>query len=160
MARNTLYRTTSAAVWFSLGSAAMAADTIKQTFTGHANIADNRMEKFANDYKKRFGEEIWYATAKTEIDMWAKAINVAQSADPVKVAKALQGMKFQGDTGEVWMRADDHQLFQPLYIATFTKAGKDVKYDSEGTGYGWRTDLRIEAKDTVMPTTCKMEQPQ
>ena len=27
------------------------------------------------------------------------------------------------------MRADDHQLMQPIYIATFTKAGKDVKYE-------------------------------
>jgi branched-chain amino acid transport system substrate-binding protein len=43
-------------------------------------------------------------------------------------------MKYQSDTGEVWMRADDHQLMQPIYIATFTKAGgKDVRIDAEGT---------------------------
>jgi branched-chain amino acid transport system substrate-binding protein len=29
----------------------------------------------------------------------------------------------------------------------------------ENTGFGWKTDVRIEAKDTVMPTTCKMERP-
>ena len=54
------------------------------------------------------------------------------------------------------MRADDHQLMQPIYISTFTKAGgKDVKYDLEETGFGWKTDFRVEAKDTVMPTTCE-----
>ena len=93
--------------------------------------------------------------------MLAKAIGDAKSTDPLKVAKALEGMKYQGDTGEVWMRADDHQIMQPIYLATFTKAsGKDVKYDVESTGYGWRTDTCIEYKDTVLPTTCKMERPQ
>jgi len=58
------------------------------------------------------------------------------------------------------MRAEDHQLIHPLYLATFAKAGQSgVKYDAENTGYGWKTDARIEAKDTVLPTTCKMERP-
>jgi len=34
-----------------------------------------------------------------------------------------------------------------------------VKYDADDTGYGWNTDVRIEAKDNVLPTTCKMERP-
>jgi branched-chain amino acid transport system substrate-binding protein len=59
----------------------------------------------------------------------------------------------------LWMRPDDHQLQQPLYIATFAKAGGDVKYDLEGTGYGFRTDMRIELKDTTLPTTCRMQRP-
>ena len=70
--------------------------------------------------------------------MLVKAMNAAQSTDPMKVAKALEGMRTQGDTGELWMRADDHQLMQPLYISTFVKTGKDVKYDVEGLGLGWK----------------------
>ena len=101
----------------------------------------------------------YYATAKIELEMLAKAMNEAKSADPLKVAKALGGMKYRGDTGEVRMREDDHQLMQPLYIATFTRMGGPVKYDAEGTGFGWKTDMRIEAKDPVLPTTCKMERP-
>jgi branched-chain amino acid transport system substrate-binding protein len=58
------------------------------------------------------------------------------------------------------MRAEDHQLIQPQYIATFTKAGgKDVKYGAEDTGYGWKTDLRLEGSEASLPTTCKMERP-
>ena len=92
--------------------------------------------------------------------MLVKAINAAKSSEPLKVATALEGMKFNGDTGEMWMRADDHQLMQPIYISSFTKAGgKDVKYDLEETGYGWKTDFRVEAKDTEMPTTCAMVRP-
>jgi hypothetical protein len=48
---------------------------------------------------------------------------------------------------------------QPLFISTFTKAGRDVKYDVEGLGLGWKSEVRIEGKDTVQPTTCKMERP-
>ena len=135
-------------------------DHIRQISSWHANIANNKLETFANDYRKRFNEDLSLSLPKLQVDMLAKAINTAQSADPVKVAKALHGMRFPGDTGEVWMRADDHQLIMPEYIATFTKAGGAVKYDAEGTGYGWKTDARLEAKDVALPTTCKFEVPQ
>jgi len=143
------------------GSIGKAGDGhIRQIFSWHANIADNKLEKYAADYKKRFNEDLWLALPKLQIDMLAKAINTAGSADPVKVAKALHGMRFQGETGEVWMRPDDHQAIMPEYIATFSKAGGPVKYDAEGTGYGWKTDIRIEGKDMALPTTCKFEVPQ
>jgi branched-chain amino acid transport system substrate-binding protein len=139
---------------------AAGADHIKQVFTWHANIADNKAEKFALDFRKKYNGDFYYNTAKTELEMLARAMNDTTSIDPLKVARALEGMKYQSDTGEVWMRADDHQLMQPIYIATFTKAGgKDVKIDAEGTGFGWKTDIRIEPADTVMPTSCKMERP-
>ena len=77
-----------------------------------------------------------------------------------KVARALEDMRFDGGTGEIWMRPDDHQLMEPLFVSTFTKVGKaGVKHDSDGTGYGWKTDVRIEAKDNIQPTTCRMERP-
>jgi len=145
----------------SIGSA--GADHVTQVLTWHANIANNKIEKFNNTYHeayKKIKEDFYYNTAKTQLEMLVKAVGDAKSTDPLKVARALEGMKYQGDTGEVWMRADDHQIMQPIYLATFTKAGmKDVKYDVESTGYGWRTESRIEYKDTVLPTTCKMERP-
>ena len=143
------------------GSIGKAGDGhIRQIFSWHANVADNKLDKFAGDYKKRFNEDLWLALPKLQIDMLAKAINTAGSADPVKVAKALHGMRFQSETGEVWMRPDDHQAIMPEYIATFSKAGGPVKYDAEGTGYGWKTDVRLESKDMALPTTCKFEVPQ
>ena len=71
-----------------------------------------------------------------------------------------EGMKHQGIAGEVEMRADNHQMLQPLFISSFIKAGgKGVKYDVERTGMAFKTGGRIEAKDTALPTTCKMERP-
>ena len=36
---------------------------------------------------------------------------------------------------------------------------KGVKYDSEESGLGWKTDAKVDAKATALPTTCKMERP-
>ena len=134
------------------------ADRINQVLAWHSNVAPNKLEDTAARYKKRFGEDYWYYTAKAEVDMLVRAINAAQSSDPLKVAKALEGMRYQGDTGELWMRAEDHQLVQPLYVATYRKVSPPA-HDMEGTGYGWQTDMRMEGKDTAVPTTCQMERP-
>lgn len=76
------------------------------------------------------------------------------------MAFTMEGMKLQSLNGEVEVRKADHQMQQPLYIATWTKAnGKDVKYDQENTGYGWKTDRKINASVTTQPTSCQMKRP-
>jgi branched-chain amino acid transport system substrate-binding protein len=84
----------------------------------------------------------------------------ANSTDPVKVAFAMEGMKVDAINGEVEMRKSDHQLQQPLWISTWTKTnGKDVKYEQEKTGYGWKTDAKIETYVGTQPTSCQMKRP-
>ena len=62
--------------------------------------------------------------------------------------------------GAVQMRADNHQLIQPLFIASVARVdGREVKFDSDHSGMGWKADRRIEGRETIMPTTCKMERP-
>jgi branched-chain amino acid transport system substrate-binding protein len=88
--------------------------------------------------------------------MFAAAAKKAQSNDPIRVAKALEGMKMSTSLGEVEMRADNHQLLQPLYVSTLLK---NTKYDVEDSGLGWKSDAKVEGKATALPTTCKMERP-
>ncbi len=89
-----------------------------------------------------------------------EAINRTGGTDAVKVAYALEDMRIQGGLGEVWMRPDDHQLFERLYILSVAALdGKEVIYDLEGAGIGARTEARIEAKDMIRPTACKMQRP-
>jgi len=58
------------------------------------------------------------------------------------------------------MRAEDHQLIQPLYLSVYAKAGEGtVKYDAENSGVGFKTLERVEAAATAMPTTCQMKRP-
>jgi branched-chain amino acid transport system substrate-binding protein len=138
---------------------AFGADHVKVVHAWHDNVAGNRLEQFAADYRKRYAEDYSHHPIKIGFDMLARALDQAKSTDPLKVALALEGMRFQGDTGEVVMRAEDHQAAIPTYISTFTKTGGAVKHDAEGTGFGWRTEARLEAKDVVLPTTCRMTRP-
>ncbi|NDP41332.1 MAG: branched-chain amino acid ABC transporter substrate-binding protein [Aromatoleum sp.] len=133
-------------------------DTLIQVSEWHRNAAPE-LDASVAAFGKRFpGKENEYAywRAKTMWEMFAAAARKAQSNDPVKIAKALEGMKLSTALGEVEMRADNHQILQPLYVSTLSK---NVKYDSEETGLGWRTDAKIEGKATSLPTSCKMERP-
>ena len=126
----------------------------------HANVAPNPMEPIANDFKRRYSMDFFFTRIFTTLQMLGKAMEQAKSTDPQKVALALEDMRYAGPTGEVWMRKDDHQLMTPSYLATYSKVdGKEVKYDLENTGYGFRTTRTISAKDVEIPTTCKMKRP-
>src|SRR5581483_9910896 len=110
-------------------------------------------------YEKRFTgkeDDFRYWRLKTMFEMLAAAMKKAGSNDPVRVARALEGMKQQTPLGEVEMRADNHQLLQPLFI--FTMSDK-ARYDVEHTGLGFVTNGKVDAKDTALPTVCKMERP-
>ena len=133
-------------------------DALKQVSEWHRN-ATPELDATVAAFSKRFpGKENEYAywRIKTMWEMFAVAARKAQSNDPVKVARALEGLALQTSLGEVEMRADNHQILQPLYVSTLER---NVKYDSEGTGLGWKTDAKVEAKATALPTTCRMERP-
>jgi len=140
-----------------------AGEDIRQVSMWHSNVGDAGSNALAEGYRSRFPDakdDFFFLSLKNGVEMLAKAINQAKSTDPAKIAKALEGMKHASPTGEVEMRADNHQLVQALFISSFVKTGgKGVKYDVERTGMGFKTEGRIEAKDTVLPTTCKMERP-
>ena len=136
------------------------ADRVKMVSTWHANVDNNALERYAADYRARYKADWTWLPVKYTIDMLATAINQAQSADPLAVGKALEDLRIKGPTGEAWMRREDHQLIAPMYLATFSKAGQPpVRNDAEGTGYGWKTDLRMEGRDVAPSTTCRMQRP-
>ena len=133
-------------------------ETLKQVTEWHKN-ATPELDTTVAAFGKRFPgkeNEYGYWRAKTMWEMFAAAAKKAQSNDPVKVAKALEGMKMSTSLGEVEMRADNHQLLQPLYVSTLLK---NTKYDVEDSGLGWKSDAKVEGKATALPTTCKMERP-
>src|SRR5262252_4155676 len=145
-----------------MGDAAIG--RVKQITEWHLNVPARETEKLANAFKGKYQQDWYYFRIGTAMYMLAEAMKRAKSADPVAVAKQLSGMKFTTELGEVEMRATDHQLIQPLYISTLeksaTKGGpKEVRYDVEGTGLGFKTDARIEAYVSAQPTSCQMKRP-
>lgn len=126
----------------------------------HGNVSPNKTEASVAEFRKKFKNDFLLLRVNIAMDMLAEAMTQAKSAKPLDVARKLEDMRFQSDMGEVWMRKDDHQLQQPLYISTFAKVnGKDIKCDLENTGVGTRTSLLIAAKDAMLPTACNMLRP-
>ncbi|HEX7044970.1 MAG TPA: branched-chain amino acid ABC transporter substrate-binding protein [Burkholderiales bacterium] len=131
---------------------------VKQVSEWHKNVAPT-LDPDAAAYEKRFTQkedDFAFWRIKTMWAMFVAAANKAKSNDPVKVALALEGMKMDTPLGPVEMRADNHQLLQPLYVSTMSDK---VKYDVEDTGVGFMTDVKIDAEATRLPTVCKMDRP-
>ncbi len=146
--------------WAGIGSA--GADRVKTLDAWHINAADTAWQKTLREYKARYNtvSNAAYLPAFRVVEMLAGALDKAGTTDSVKVAYSLEGLKYTGPSGISWMRAEDHQMIAPLYILNFVKAGQPgVKYDEEKTGYGWKTETFLDAKDIVPPVKCQMERP-
>lgn len=58
------------------------------------------------------------------------------------------------------MRAADHQFQQPLVVGVMDRVGTPgVKFDVEGSGYGFRVVKTIAAANAEQASTCKMQRP-
>src|SRR5919109_4362255 len=106
---------------------------------GFANVAHKPSQDFEKAFRAKIGQSLLYPRAVNEMNMLVKAIQEANSAEPAKIAAKLEGMKVEvHNGGEGFMRADDHQFFQPIYIANLGPLGKDQPFEEEGTGWGWK----------------------
>ncbi|WP_374041014.1 branched-chain amino acid ABC transporter substrate-binding protein [Massilia sp. PAMC28688] len=139
---------------------AAGADRVKIVGNWMVNAENNAGKEIVEGFKKKYNDDYYTAQTHSSIGMLAQAIKQAKSTDPVKVAFAMEGAKFNSLNGQVTMNKVDHQLQQPLYIGTWTKVdGKTVKYDQENTGYGWKMDKKIDAYYATQPTSCQMKRP-
>jgi branched-chain amino acid transport system substrate-binding protein len=139
---------------------AAGADHVK--YVGYWNVNNEKFvgHEIVEGFKKKYSDDFYAIAPYSALEMLGKAFKETKTTDPVKVAFAMEGMKVHSLNGEVEMRKTDHQLQQPLYIATWTKVnGKDVKYDQENTGYGWKTDVKLDSYVANQPTSCQMKRP-
>jgi branched-chain amino acid transport system substrate-binding protein len=58
------------------------------------------------------------------------------------------------------MRAADHQFQQTLVVGVMDKQGATgVKFDVEGSGYGFRVIKSVAPAQAEMPHSCRMVRP-
>ena len=127
---------------------------------GVPNAAPPAAQKWEAAFRAKEGVSLFYPRAVNEMRMLAKSAAEAKSTDAIPIARKLEGMKFEVfDGGEGFMRKEDHQFFQPMYISSFGTLDPGAKFDEEHTGWGWKLVGTVKAEDTVLPTTCKMERP-
>jgi branched-chain amino acid transport system substrate-binding protein len=133
----------------------------------HPNVDTPASRDFHAAFRARFPkpeEDYQHARMQVMVEMLAEAIERAGSAEATAVAKALEGLHYDGRTlaglHHGWMRAGDHQFIQPLVVSVMDRAGvPGVRVDNEGSGYGFRTLRSFGAGATEQAHGCRMERP-
>lgn len=128
----------------------------------HPNVGGAASDAFYQAFRQRYPEprdDYVHLRMQMMIEMLARAIEKAGGTDAVEVARALENMRYVNAFHDATMRADDHQLLQPLYVSMMEKQGGEVRFDNEGSGYGFRTVRKLKAAQTTLATTCRMSRP-
>jgi branched-chain amino acid transport system substrate-binding protein len=133
----------------------------------HPNVDTPAARDFHAAFRARFpkpDEDYQHARMQVMVEMLVAAIERAGSTDATAVARALEGLRYDGRTlGGLHtgtMRSADHQFIQPLVVSVMDRLGAPgVRVDNEGSGYGFRTLRAFDAHQTEQPHTCTMERP-
>ncbi len=134
---------------------------VRSVMAFHENIAvetgKTDTEGWTKQFRSQHDFDFYGAGYRTIFEFLQAAMNKAGSADPLKFAQALEGLTITDMLGyQVTMRKPDHQILSEYFVGVFTKG---VKYDSEKTGLGWKTETTVLPKDLDQPNTCNMKRP-
>jgi branched-chain amino acid transport system substrate-binding protein len=127
------------------------------------SVKNGGSDMFYTSFRQRYPQpkdDYVHLRMNLMVEMLVSAIEKAKTTEAGAVAKALEGARFQNAFHHATMRAADHQLIQPLYVSVMQKAGAGgVRFDNEGSGYGFKTERYLAEAATALPTTCKMVRP-
>ncbi|HWP19823.1 MAG TPA: branched-chain amino acid ABC transporter substrate-binding protein [Burkholderiaceae bacterium] len=118
-----------------------------------------QMAQWQAEYKQRFNDDFYTGSIIHIFSGLSEAMAKAKSTDPVKVAAALEGLKYKSFSGEVEMRRADHQLQQTLYITRWQKADSKYRYSPENTGMTLVPVKELAPYVSSTPTSCQMKRP-
>ena len=131
---------------------------ITTVYGSYSNLP-GEYSQIRDGFKAKYKEDFSTSTAIHVFKMLSAAMAKAKSTDPVKVAYALEGLTIKSFSGDITMRAADHQLQQPLYLATWDKVDAKSNYDVEGTGNTFKHTKTFDAFVASTPTSCQMKRP-
>ena len=134
------------------------AGRVFQIAYAHYNMG-GEMTKWMAEFKTKFNDDFYTGSIIQIYRALGAAMAKAKSTDPVKVAAALEGLKFNSYNGEVEMRKADHQLQQALYLTVWQKADKKYPYSPENTGMTLAPVKEYPAYVASTPTSCEMKRP-
>ncbi|HLT98515.1 MAG TPA: branched-chain amino acid ABC transporter substrate-binding protein [Burkholderiaceae bacterium] len=135
-------------------------ERVKYVGVWNVNNEGYKGRELVEGFKEKYNDDLTWLQAYSAVALLSKAMKETGSAEPIDVAFALEDLEVDSLNGRIKMRATDHQLQQPLYVATWSKTNdSNVQLEQEGTGFGWRTEAVIPAEEAELPTTCKMKRP-
>ncbi len=111
-------------------------------------------------FKAKYNDDFYTGAIIRMLEALSNAMVKAKSTDPVKVAYAMEGLKWKSEFGgDVEMRKSDHQLQQPLYITVWQKTDAKNKYSIENTGMTFAPVVEFPNYVSSTPTSCQMKRP-
>jgi branched-chain amino acid transport system substrate-binding protein len=131
------------------------------------NVPTRESEAFYQSFRQRFPkpeDDYVHMRMQLMIESLAQAIERAGASGAPLNAASVAAQLEQADVTlagqRARMRAADHQLQQPLVVAVMDKQGTPgVKFDVEGSGYGFRPMRQLSAEQAEMPHSCQMQRP-
>jgi branched-chain amino acid transport system substrate-binding protein len=124
----------------------------------HYNMG-GQMGKWQEEFKTKVNDDFYTGSVISIYSALGEAMAKVKSTDPVKVAAAMEGLKFKSFNGEVEMRKSDHQLQQPVFITMWQKADKKFPYSPENTGMTLVPLKEFPSYVASTPTSCQMKRP-
>jgi branched-chain amino acid transport system substrate-binding protein len=141
------------------------------------NVQTLGSEAFYQSFRARYplaADDYVHMRMQLMIEALAQALEAAGRKKPAKPASSVAVEAFDlgavaaqlerasvalgGQTGS--MRSSDHQFQQPLVVGLMERQGTPgVKFDVEGSGYGFRVIKSLSAMAAELPTSCKMQRP-
>jgi branched-chain amino acid transport system substrate-binding protein len=133
----------------------------------HPNAGVQDAERIYLDFRRRLRnprDDYFNMRHVVMIELLAAAIEAAGTTEAAAVARALEGRTHRAPPYTATMRAADHQLLTPLYVSVMERAGAAAgpgvpKYDLEGSGLGFRTELFVDLRQATQPQSCSMRRP-
>lgn len=130
------------------------------------NVPGAESEAFYRAFRARFPQpahDYVHLRMQLMVDALAQAVeSVGKLGKWDAAAVALQLEKthvsLAGQSGT--MRAIDHQFQQPIVVGLMERQGTTgVKFDVEGSGYGFKIIKTLSARDVDLPSICRMQRP-
>ena len=137
------------------------------------NVPGSGSESFYRAFRARFpnpADDYVHMRMQLMIEMLAQALEGGgnkpaatgdSGIDMVAVARQLErgSVRLSGQAAS--MRAQDHQLQQPLVVGLMERVGTPgVRFDVEGSGYGFRVIKSLTASAAELPSSCRMIRPE
>ena len=127
------------------------------------NTPGKASETFYQSFRQRFPkpeDDYVHMRMQLMIESLAQAIERAGTVKAADIAAQLEKVQvtLAGQTAR--MRAGDHQFQQPLAVAVMDRQGvPGVRFDVEGSGYGFRVIRQLTPQQAELPHTCNMTRP-
>ena len=127
------------------------------------NVPGAQSEAFMQAFRARYpkpADDYVHMRMHLMVEALAQSLEKADAINMIAISDqlALASVGFYSQTGA--MRAADHQFQQPLVVGLMDRLGSSgVKFDVEGSGYGFRVVKAISASQAAQPSTCKMVRP-